>query len=59
MLKFIRNYKLRDYIIFLGMMGYCVKDNGEEHFEFVHHNVLADDMNGGKMEYAKFGKLGL
>lgn len=58
-LKFIRNYKMRDYISFLGRMGYCVKDNGEEHFEFVHHNVSIDDMNEGKMEYAKFGKLRL
>lgn len=30
---------------------------GEEHFEFVHHNVSANDMNEGKMEYAKFGKI--
>lgn len=28
-------------------------------FEFVHHNVLVDDMNDDKMEYMKFGKVGL
>ena len=38
-----------------------MKVNGEEHFdfEFVHHKVFAPDMNGGKMEYAKCGKVGL
>ena len=41
------------------MIGYCVKDNGEEHFEFVHDNVSANDTNDGKMEYAKLGKVGL
>lgn len=25
-----------------GLVEYCMKDNGEEHFEFVHHNVLAN-----------------
>ena len=44
---------------FLGMVGYCWKDNREEQFEFVHHNVLSDDMSDEKMEYAKFGKVGL
>ena len=28
-------------------------------FEFVHHNVSVDDMNDKKLEYAKFGKVGL
>ena len=42
---------------FLGMMGHCMKDNDKEHFEFVHYNVSADDMNNGKMEYVKFGRL--
>lgn len=41
------------------LLGYCMKDNGKEHFEFVHHNVFAHDMNEGKMKYAKFGKVGL
>lgn len=56
------------------MVGYCMKDNEkpqcyfrfvlfmkdneEEHFEFVHHNVSAVDMNEGKMEHAKFRKVG-
>ena len=29
------------------------------HFEFVHHNVSTNEMNNGKMEYTKFGKVGL
>lgn len=36
-----------------------MKDNGEEHFEFVHHNVSAEDMNDSKMEYVKLGKASL
>lgn len=44
---------------FLAMVGYCMKDNGEEHFEFVHNNVSTHDMNEGKMEHAKFGRMGL
>ena len=44
---------------FLGMVGYCMKDNEEEHLEFVHHNASTKDMDEGKMEYAKLGKVGL
>lgn len=44
---------------FLDMIGYCMKDNGKDRFEFVHHNVLGDDMNEGNMEYAKIGKISL
>lgn len=36
-----------------------MKDNGDNHFKFVHHIVSANDMNEAKMEYAKFGKVGL
>ena len=52
--------KLRDKGLhtFKGMIGYCMKNNGNKYFEFVHHNVSADDMNG-KMEHAKFRKVGL
>lgn len=45
--------------MFLGMAGYCMKDIGEENFEFVHHNVFANNMNEGKLEYAKFIKVSL
>lgn len=44
---------------YLGMVGYCVKDSGEECFEFVHHNIYSDDMNREKLDYAKFGKVGV
>ena len=36
-----------------------MKDNREEHLEFVHHNVVAHDMNEGKMEYTKVGEGGI
>jgi hypothetical protein len=26
------------------VVGYCMKDNGVEQFEFVHHNVSVDDV---------------
>lgn len=40
---------------FLSMVGYCLKDNGEDYFEFViHHNASFKDRNEGKLEYAKF-----
>lgn len=29
----------------LGMVGYCMKDNEVEHFEFVHHNASYEDLN--------------
>ena len=50
---------MRVYIVFLSMVGYCMNDNGNDHFEFVHHNNCADDMNKEKMEEAKFGTVGL
>lgn len=53
--------KLRDHVLhtFLGIIWYCMKDNGENHFQFVHHNVSINDMNEGEMEYVKFEKVGL
>ena len=41
---------------FLEMVEYCMKDNDEQRFEVMHHNVSAKDMNEETMEYAKFGK---
>ena len=38
---------------------YCMKDSGEAHFKFVHHNISTDDMNDGEIEYGIFGKVGL
>ena len=53
--------RLRDESLhtFRGMVGYWMKDNKEEHLEFVHHNVSAGDMNEGMTEYAMCGKVGL
>jgi hypothetical protein len=41
--------KLRDEELHTlrGRVGYCMKDNGKNHFEFVHHDVLVDDWNEG------------
>ena len=38
--------------IYIGMLGYCLKDKGEDHFEIVHHNVINE---AGLEEYVKFG----
>jgi hypothetical protein len=45
--------KLRDegLAAFLGMVGYCMKDNREEHIGFVDQNVSLDDMIEGIMEH--------
>lgn len=40
-----------------GMIGYCLKANGQKHVEFVSNNVSLNDMNAGK--YAKFEKVGV
>lgn len=52
--------KVRDeeFHTFLDMVGHCM-ENGEDHLEFVNHNVLGDDMNEGKMEYVKSSKVGM
>lgn len=44
---------------FKGMVGYFMQDKGEEHFKIVNHNVSTNDANEGKMQYAKYGKVGL
>ena len=36
-----------------------MKDNVEDQFGFVHHNVSSDHVNEMKMEYAKLGKVDL
>ena len=53
--------KLRDEGLhtFKGTVDYCMNDNGEEHFEYVHNNVSSQDMNECKLEYVKFMEIGL
>lgn len=48
-------------IAYLEEYGWAVhwKNSGEEHFEFVHDNVLVEVMNDGTLEYAKVEKVGL
>jgi hypothetical protein len=57
----VTSKRLRDEGLhtFLSMVDYYMKDNRGKHFEFAHHDVIADDTNEGKMKYAKFGKVGL
>lgn len=43
----------------LSRVRYYMKYNGEEHFEILHLDVSALDMNEDKMEYAKFLKVRL
>ncbi len=37
------------------MIGYCLKDQGEEHFQFCHRNVSLEQMQEGVDEYVKYG----
>lgn len=59
MLCFASSLRVKGSHTLLAMDGYYMKDNGEECFEFVHHNVSSNDMSEGKTECAKFGKVGL
>ena len=40
---------------YVGMLGYCIKDKGEDHFEVVHNNITDEDLIAGLEEYVKFG----
>jgi len=50
--KTLRNTGLHTFI---GMLGYCIKDQGEDHFDCVHHNVTDEQMKEGVEEYVKYG----
>lgn len=52
--KTLRNEGLH---IFRDIIKYCMKDNGEKHFEFAR--VSTKDMNDGTVEYMKFEKVHL
>ena len=49
---------MRDCPLFWGMVGYCMKDNEEEHIGFVDQNVSLDDMNEVTMEVWSMWSLG-
>ena len=55
----VRGWRDEGLHAFKGMIGYCMKDNGKEQFDFVHRNVSATDKNEGKLEYPKFAKVNL
>ena len=40
---------------FIGMLGYCIKDKGEYHFQCIHKNVTPEQMEEGLEEYIKYG----
>ena len=40
---------------YIGMLRYCLKDKGEDHFEVVHYNVTNEELEAGLEEYVKFG----
>lgn len=37
--------------IFASMVGYCLRDDGEDHFEFMHYNVTNEETNDIKLEH--------
>ena len=40
---------------YVGMLGYCIKDKGEDYFEVVHNNITDEELTTGLEEYVKFG----
>ncbi len=40
---------------YVGMIGYCLKDQGEDHFQFCHMNINAQEMQERVNEYVKYG----
>ena len=50
--KTLRNTGLHTFI---GMLGYCIKDKGEDHFQCVRKNVTHEQMEEGLEEYIKYG----
>ncbi|KAI5059607.1 hypothetical protein GOP47_0025926, partial [Adiantum capillus-veneris] len=37
------------------MVGYCLKDQDEPHFQKVVHNITSDDVNAGVELYSLYG----
>jgi len=42
---------------FLGLVGYCVKDERRDHFQIVAKNITEADFNKGRSEYVLYGKV--
>ena len=40
---------------YIDMLGYCLKDKGEDHFEVMHHNVTNGELEAGLEKCMKFG----
>ncbi|MCO5609929.1 hypothetical protein L7F22_064164 [Adiantum nelumboides] len=50
-----RALKQRNMHTFHGMVGYCMKDCDEAHFQKVDHNISADDQNDGIEVHSLYG----
>ena len=59
MLSHARGWGMRGCIPCWVWLDVAWKIMGRSILSFVHHMVLAKDMNDGKLEYAKLGKIGL
>ena len=44
LVKKLKEVELHTYI---GMIGYCVKDKGEQHFDVIHNNITKDELEAG------------
>ena len=42
---------------YVGMIGYCVKDKGQQHFDVVHNNITQAELEVGIEEYMKYGTI--
>lgn len=52
MVKKLHEHGLHTYI---GMLGYCTKDQRLPHYKVIMHNVTEDELNQGRDEYLKYG----
>lgn len=42
-----KKLRVKGVHMFLLLVGYCMKDNEEDHFEVVHHEMSLNHMNEG------------
>ena len=50
LMKKVNGIALHTYV---GMLGYCTKDKGENHLQVVHNNVSDDELAARLEEYVK------
>ncbi len=52
---YCKSLKQQGLHIYVGVLGYYLKDSCEFHFHFVESNVKANEKNDGKLEHTEYG----